>query len=109
MTNTIIFIVADRLFVSVFFFFCSYRYIFIVSYIVTVNLRWKALPIPSVKDEQYAAAPYQRYGHSAVAYGTKVFIWGGRNDEAACNKLFCFDTGIKNNTTFLFWCIKKVI
>lgn len=58
----------------------------------TVNLRWKALPIPSIKDEQYAAAPYQRYGHSAVAYGTKVYIWGGRNDEAACNKLFCFHT-----------------
>lgn len=58
----------------------------------TVNLRWKALPIPPIKDEQYTVAPYQRYGHSAVAYGTKVYIWGGRNDEAACNKLFCFDT-----------------
>lgn len=21
-----------------------------------------------------------------------MFIWGGRNDEAACNVLFCFDT-----------------
>lgn len=70
----------------------KYNYDF--NHIVIVNLRWKALPVPSIKDEQYAAAPYQRYGHSAVAYGTRVYIWGGRNDEAACNKLFCFDTGM---------------
>lgn len=33
-----------------------------------------------------------RYGHSAVAYKQKVYMWGGRNDESCCNILFCFDT-----------------
>lgn len=33
-----------------------------------------------------------RYGHSAVAYKQKVYMWGGRNDEMCCSILFCFDT-----------------
>ncbi|KAJ8963935.1 hypothetical protein NQ314_005266 [Rhamnusium bicolor] len=32
------------------------------------------------------------YGHTAVVYGDKVYIWGGRNDRASCSTLFCFDT-----------------
>ncbi|XP_054263480.1 kelch domain-containing protein 3 [Macrosteles quadrilineatus] len=55
----------------------------------TVTLRWKVfLPPASSKHE----APYLRYGHTAVVYGTKVYVWGGRNDDSACNKLYCFDT-----------------
>lgn len=33
-----------------------------------------------------------RYGHTAVVYDGKIYIWGGRNDRASCNTLFCFDT-----------------
>jgi len=55
----------------------------------TVTLRWKVFFPPKGSHQQ---APYLRYGHTAVAHGTKVYIWGGRNDDSACNKLYCFDT-----------------
>ncbi|KAJ9595231.1 hypothetical protein L9F63_013468 [Diploptera punctata] len=58
----------------------------------TANFRWCALPLPKHYDPHISCVPYQRYGHTAVAYGDKIYIWGGRNDEAACNILFCFDT-----------------
>jgi N-acetylneuraminic acid mutarotase len=58
----------------------------------TSNFRWCALPLPKQNDPQSACVPYQRYGHTAVAFGDKIFVWGGRNDEADCNVLFCFDT-----------------
>ena len=58
----------------------------------TCNFRWSALPVPKQNDPQSSCVPYQRYGHTAVAYGSNIFVWGGRNDEAACNVLFCFDT-----------------
>jgi len=41
---------------------------------------------------QYYQVPYQRYGHTAVVYNDMVYVWGGRNDDSACNILFCFDT-----------------
>ncbi|XP_037024421.1 kelch domain-containing protein 3 [Bradysia coprophila] len=61
----------------------------------THNLRW--FLIPPKRDStgallEYPAVPFQRYGHSAVAYKQKVYMWGGRNDEMCCSILFCFDT-----------------
>uniref|UniRef100_A0A1Q3G2U4 Putative host cell transcription factor hcfc1 n=1 Tax=Culex tarsalis TaxID=7177 RepID=A0A1Q3G2U4_CULTA len=61
----------------------------------TNNLRWTLAP--TVKDEygvpcKYPAVPFQRYGHTAVAYENKVYIWGGRNDEIVCDILYCYDT-----------------
>jgi len=38
------------------------------------------------------SVPFQRYGHTVVAYGRYVYLWGGRNDESACKTLFRFDT-----------------
>lgn len=38
------------------------------------------------------AAPFRRWGHSAVAYGKNIYVWGGRNEENSCNILYCFDT-----------------
>lgn len=29
---------------------------------------------------KYPEVPFQRYGHTAVAHGTNVYIFGGRND-----------------------------
>ncbi|CAG4962389.1 unnamed protein product [Colias eurytheme] len=37
-------------------------------------------------------APFQRYGHSVIAYGEKIYMWGGRNDTVACDTVYCFDT-----------------
>ena len=38
------------------------------------------------------SVPYQRYGHTCVAWDDKAYIWGGRNDRnGACNVIFCFD------------------
>ncbi|KAF4522219.1 hypothetical protein B566_EDAN007370 [Ephemera danica] len=59
----------------------------------TVNYRWEQLPIPPRSD---IGRPYQRYGHTVIAYGDKIFLWGGRNDDAACNILYCFDTVSKS-------------
>lgn len=61
----------------------------------TQNLRWSQ--VPTRKDKQgcplqYPEVPFQRYGHTSVAYENKVYMWGGRNDETGCNILFCFDT-----------------
>ncbi|KAH3854104.1 kelch domain-containing protein 3-like [Dreissena polymorpha] len=56
----------------------------------TISLRWKLLHSPETLD---SSIPYQRYGHTAVAYGDCAYIWGGRNDsDGACNILFCFVT-----------------
>uniref|UniRef100_A0A1I7ZNP7 BTB domain-containing protein n=1 Tax=Steinernema glaseri TaxID=37863 RepID=A0A1I7ZNP7_9BILA len=39
-------------------------------------------------------APYQRYGHTVVAFGGKAYVWGGRNDEkGASAKLHEYDPG----------------
>uniref|UniRef100_A0A1B6DWJ7 Kelch domain-containing protein 3 n=2 Tax=Clastoptera arizonana TaxID=38151 RepID=A0A1B6DWJ7_9HEMI len=59
----------------------------------TATLRWKALNVPTSQSIlETSEAPFQRYGHSAVAHGKNAFIWGGRNDEAVCKDLFCFNT-----------------
>lgn len=36
--------------------------------------------------------PMSRYGHAVVAHGHLVYLFGGRNDKGACNKLYRFDT-----------------
>ncbi|XP_049939658.1 kelch domain-containing protein 3 isoform X1 [Schistocerca serialis cubense] len=68
----------------------------------TGNYRWHALPTPEYNDVTKITVPYQRYGHTAVEHEQKIYIWGGRNDEAACNRLFCF------NPDNLTWSSPKV-
>lgn len=53
----------------------------------TSTLRWA--PINYKKND---VVPFQRYGHTAVAYGHKIYMWGGRNNAVACDTLSCFDT-----------------
>ena len=36
--------------------------------------------------------PYQRYGHTVIALGDCIYLFGGRNDETACNVLYEFNT-----------------
>ncbi|CAG7724005.1 unnamed protein product [Allacma fusca] len=50
-----------------------------------VTYRWNLL-------ETDGTIPFQRYGHTAVAYGRFVYLWGGRNDNSACKILYRFDT-----------------
>lgn len=50
----------------------------------TQTLRWSKLtPQPNEHGEplKYPDAPFQRYGHTSVAYGSNVYLWGGRNDQ----------------------------
>lgn len=35
--------------------------------------------------------PFDRYGHTVVSYQDKIYLWGGRDDESPCNKLYQFD------------------
>ena len=35
---------------------------------------------------------FQRYGHTVVSHGKKIYLFGGRNDNHSCNRLYCFDT-----------------
>ncbi|XP_063822675.1 kelch domain-containing protein 3 [Ostrinia nubilalis] len=53
----------------------------------TATLRWSA-----VNYKKNDVVPFQRYGHTTVAYGDKVYMWGGRNNSVACETLSCFDT-----------------
>ncbi|GBP31645.1 Kelch domain-containing protein 3 [Eumeta japonica] len=52
----------------------------------TYSLRWSVV---NYKKEEIV--PFQRYGHTTVAYKNKVFMWGGRNNAVACDTLTCFD------------------
>ncbi|XP_037575963.1 kelch domain-containing protein 3-like isoform X1 [Dermacentor silvarum] len=54
----------------------------------TVSLRWALVQTQSHPDD----VPFQRYGHTVVAYGDYAYLWGGRNDDGACNILYRFDT-----------------
>jgi len=63
-----------------------------------VSYRWNVLPLPESGDPQYEEAPYHRYGHTAVAWSDRAYIFGGRNDRnGACNVLHCFDPCEYNN------------
>ncbi|XP_037960514.1 kelch domain-containing protein 3 [Teleopsis dalmanni] len=59
----------------------------------TNTLRWSLVNYK--KDEngllKYPNIPFQRYGHTVVAYKNKIYMWGGRNDESLCKILYCFD------------------
>ena len=51
--------------------------------------RWTEVPKP--QDWRLLADwPYQRYGHTVVSKGHTCYLFGGRNDEAACNLLYTF-------------------
>ncbi|VVC41558.1 Kelch repeat type 1,Kelch-type beta propeller,Kelch repeat type 2 [Cinara cedri] len=55
----------------------------------TVKFKWWVL---NNNDQDSTCIPFQRYGHTAVTLGSKVYLWGGRNDKEVCNTLYCFDT-----------------
>ncbi|CAH2231027.1 jg3469 [Pararge aegeria aegeria] len=63
----------------------------------TNSLRWKS--VSCTKRDKGIPLPFQRYGHTAVAYGDKVYMWGGRNNAVACDTLSCFDTKTLEWTT----------
>lgn len=66
----------------------NFNYILIIS----EKLKWWKLE-SNDNDQDCNYIPFQRYGHTAVAYGTYIYLWGGRNDEQVCNTLYCFNTG----------------
>ncbi|XP_064537192.1 kelch domain-containing protein 3 [Drosophila montana] len=58
------------------------------------SMRWTLVPQQCDSDGdplKYPLVPFQRYGHTVVAYKERIYIWGGRNDEHLCNVLYCFD------------------
>nr|CAD7588620.1 unnamed protein product [Timema genevievae] len=58
----------------------------------TVTFRWTSLPVPRLLSAEGLDMPFQRYGHTVVALDNLIYLWGGRNDELACNVLYCLDT-----------------
>lgn len=58
-----------------------------------VSLRWKELVYSDSGNS--ANVPFRRYGHSAVAHDNIIYLWGGRREEVACNKIFLFDTNTR--------------
>ncbi|RWS28739.1 kelch domain-containing protein 3-like protein [Leptotrombidium deliense] len=56
----------------------------------TLSVRW--LQIEYKADSTVTKTPLQRYGHTVVAYGDCIYLFGGRNDNGACNVLYKFDT-----------------
>lgn len=57
-----------------------------------MKLKWLKLKIDGTNNDS-KCIPFQRYGHTVVAQGSKIYLWGGRNDTQVCNTLYCFDTG----------------
>ncbi|XP_028969148.1 kelch domain-containing protein 3 [Galendromus occidentalis] len=55
----------------------------------TQTLQWQSVESPA---ELSKNVPFMRYGHAVVAHGNQVYLFGGRNDKGACNKLYRFDT-----------------
>ena len=58
----------------------------------TTTNRWTALKKPPLNKFEKECWPFQRYGHTVVSHGKKIYLFGGRNDNHSCNKLYCFDT-----------------
>ncbi|XP_060844195.1 kelch domain-containing protein 3 [Rhopalosiphum padi] len=56
----------------------------------TEKLKWWKLELND--DQDCKCVPFQRYGHTAVALGSNIYLWGGRNDNEVCNTLYCFNT-----------------
>ncbi|XP_077523931.1 kelch domain-containing protein 3-like [Amblyomma americanum] len=54
----------------------------------TASLRWTQIPV----QRNLESVPFQRSGHTVVAYGEYAYLWGGRNEDGACNILYRFDT-----------------
>ena len=75
-----------------------------VIYELQSFFRWVEVPKPKSFDEVLVEEesleciddiynwPYQRYGHTVSAHGKKIYLFGGRNDNFPCNKLYVFDT-----------------
>ncbi|CAH4036449.1 unnamed protein product [Pieris brassicae] len=53
----------------------------------TAIYKWAPVDYGNLKE-----APFQRYGHTCVAYGDKIYLWGGRNYNVPCDIVYCFDT-----------------
>jgi len=67
----------------------------------TATYRWSALKKPSgTFDVETSDWPYQRYGHTVVAWGKKVVLFGGRSDHNVCNTVYVFDTATFEWTKF---------
>jgi len=58
----------------------------------TNTFRWTEVSKPPLDSPELDDWPYQRYGHTVVAKGSTCYLFGGRNDENACNLLFTFCT-----------------
>lgn len=54
----------------------------------TIALKWSPLFSSTIDNTEI---PFQRYGHTVVAYQDIAYLWGGRNDIRACNILYYFD------------------
>lgn len=58
----------------------------------TRTLEWTNLTKVYIWSESENDVPFNRYGHTVVADGRNIYLWGGRDDESACNVLYEFNT-----------------
>ena len=58
----------------------------------TRTLEWTNLTKVYTWSESEYDVPFNRYGHTVVADGHKIYLWGGRDDDAVCNILYEFNT-----------------
>jgi len=58
----------------------------------TATYRWTAIKKPENYEMESSSWPYQRYGHTVVAWGKYVVLFGGRSDVGVCNKIYLFNT-----------------
>src|SRR6266498_4544279 len=61
-----------------------------VHFLDTNTLEWSSVvyTYDSMDD-----IPFNRYGHTVIADGHMIYLWGGRDDdESTCNVLFAFNS-----------------
>ncbi|KAI1284994.1 Kelch domain-containing protein 3 [Halotydeus destructor] len=56
----------------------------------TNSLTWKLVRY-QLSETDKTSVPFQRYGHTVVSYNGFIILWGGRNDEGACNVVYIYD------------------
>ena len=62
----------------------------IVHCLNTNTMKWEG-PLEYKWESSPEDVPFNRYGHTVVADGPVIYLWGGRNDQNSCNILYAFN------------------
>ncbi|KRY37343.1 Kelch domain-containing protein 3, partial [Trichinella spiralis] len=65
---------------------------FILRFCILATFKWMHLPMPEYSGAYFHCTPCHRYGHTAVTYKDKCYVFGGRNIKiGACLGVFQYN------------------